>query len=136
MTSSTIIHRIRNTLLASTLSLALLGAFGAAAQAGDLGSGFSTIDDQAVPPRVAALEIAKEYGVPLRVLLRANHRVNNYVSFYIAAKKGNEIAAQNLALMPGWMEPAHLAWAQRLAETEWAAIQRENGTVAIAEARQ
>ncbi len=136
MTSSTITHRIRNTLLASTLSLALLGAFGAAAQAGDLGSGFSTIDDQAVPPRVAALEIAQEHGVPLRVLLRSNHRVDNYVSFYIAAKNGNEIAAQNLALMPQWMEPAHIAWAQRLAEAEWAAIQRENGDVAIAEARQ
>ncbi len=133
MTSSTITHRIRNTLLASTLGLALLGAFGAVAQAGDLGSGFSTIDDQAVPPRAAALEIAQEHGVPLRVLLRANHRVDNYVSFYIAAKKGNEIAAQNLALMPRWMEPAHLAWAQRLAETEWAAIERENGTVALAE---
>ncbi len=134
MTSSTIIHRIRNTLLASTLSLALLGAFGAAAQAGDLGSGFSTIDDQAVPPRVAALEIAKEYGVPLRVLLRPNHRVDNYVRLYTGALEGNDVAAQNLALMPRFMTPAELAWANEIAEIKWAAIQRENGTVAIAEA--
>ena len=109
-------NRFRNILLGSGLCLALLGAFGASAQAGDLvtAPGYSMTEASAMPPRAVAQEIAREHGIPLRILLRlmrSNHRVDNYVYLYIGVLQGNDIAAQNLALMPRFMTAAELAWA-------------------------
>lgn len=90
--------------------------------------------NQAMPSRLSAHEVAQEYGVPVRVLLRPHRHVESYVSLFIEAMTGNEIARENLALMPRFMTPVQLAWAQKVAEVKWAEIQRNTESVVLAEA--
>ena len=90
--------------------------------------------NQAMPSRLSALAVAQEYGVPVRVVLRPHRHVESYVSLFIEAMTGNEIARENLALMPRFMTPVQLAWAQKVAEAKWAEIQRNTESVVLAEA--
>ena len=138
MTRLTTTYRngLRRMVLASALNLALLAAFGAGALAGDLavGARYDLGDNQTMPSRLSALAVAQEYGVPARVVLRPHRHVESYVSLFIEAMTGNEIARENLALMPRFMTPVQLAWAQKVAEVKWAEIQRNTESVVLAEA--